>query len=193
MNHFDFHFQFQFQFQLRISGRRHRHDLASRQRVAQVHRRREHPAKWKGFQMLKILWNQANRVSYHKHPKHCHDLVPKCISPCIRTILECLQIKVKCQNILLRNFSFLKEAAHAVLQLDSCKHLWIFESLVHIFPKFFRHKCFFFLFFTSCLRYVFRNIISEPRDPVDLVDLSSAMLSDACQSLPGTHSTQLVR
>jgi hypothetical protein len=27
---------------------------------------------------------------------------------------------VKCQNILLRSFSFLEEAAHLVLQLDSC-------------------------------------------------------------------------
>ena len=35
----------QFQFQSRIVGRRHRHDLASRQRVARVHRQREHPAK----------------------------------------------------------------------------------------------------------------------------------------------------
>ncbi len=85
--------------------------------------------------MLKILWNQANRVTYYKHPQHCHDLVPKCISPCIRTILECLQIKVKCQNILLRNFSFLKEAAHLVLQLDSCKYLWILNCLCTSFQN----------------------------------------------------------
>jgi hypothetical protein len=84
----------------------------------------------------------------------------------------------------LKKIFFPQRAAHLVLQLDNCKHLWIFELLVHIFPKVFRHKCFFFLFFTSCLRYVFKNIISEPRDLVDLVNLlRQCFLRHASRSL----------